>query len=585
LRSRILLVAVLGGFWALAITGRLYYLQVVRYDHYQEKAARQQQRDVKLDPPRGTIYDARGRELAVSIQVDSAYAVPPEVKDPGATARAIAGVLPEMDAEDVKRLEKQLGSDREFIWVARKLDPPVAAAVRALRLPGIHFLPEAKRYYPMRELAAQVLGYVGTDNHGLAGLELQYDEAVAGKAGVRTVLRDAKRGTVVSPYLSFAEPEPGKDLYLTLDAAIQHIVERELARAVEERGAKFGTAIFLDPATGGVLAMASYPSFDPNRFGDFPRSRWRNRAITEVYEPGSTFKIITAAAGLESGLIHADDVFDCEMGGITLSGIRIRDHKPFGRLTFAQVLEKSSNVGVIKASLILGSERMYNTIRGFGYGRLTGIDLPGESSGILHPIERWQPISKAYISFGQGVSVTPLQLVNSIAAVANGGMLLRPHVVEAVGDGEEKQRRPAPQEVGRAISPATARDLALMMEGVVMNGTGRSAGTRAPATCRTSWASRRSTGRGWSAWWRSPSPRASPTTAARWRRRSSAPSRGRCSSTWGSGRSASRSRCGRARSRPAARSSPPRCPPRATRRRVPRPRARPSIRKTSPTAT
>lgn len=477
MRSRILMVALLGGFWALAITGRLYYLQVARYDHYVEKAARQQQRDVKLDPPRGTIYDARGRELAVSIQVDSAYAVPPEIKDPLATARALAGAVPGLDAEDVKRLEKQLASDREFIWVARKLDPPVAAAVRDLRLPGIYFLPEAKRYYPMRELAAQVLGYVGTDNHGLAGLELQYDELVAGKAGVRTVLRDAKRGTVVSPYLSFAEPEPGKDLHLTLDAAIQHIVERELARAVEERGAKGGTAIFLDPATGGVLAMASYPSFDPNRFGDFPSSRWRNRAITDVYEPGSTFKIVTAAAALESGLIRADDIFDCEMGGITITGIRIRDHKPFGRLTFAQVLEKSSNVGVIKAAMILGSERMYTTIRGFGYGRLTEIDLPGESSGILHPIERWQPISKAYISFGQGVSVTPLQLVNSVAAVANGGMLLRPHVVEAVGEGEERQRRPAPQEVGRVITPATARDLALLMEGVVNSGTGRNAGT------------------------------------------------------------------------------------------------------------
>lgn len=473
MRSRLLIVALIGGAWSLAIAGRLYYLQVARYDHYNQKAERQQQRVVTLDPPRGTIYDARGRELAVSVQVDSAYAVPPEVKDPQAAAAAIARAVPGLD---VRKLTRQLSSDREFVWVARKLDPPVAQAVRDLSIHGIYFLPEAKRYYPMRELAAQVLGYVGTDNHGLAGLELQYDEQVSGKPGVRTVLRDARRGTVVSPDLSFAEPEPGKDLYLALDSAVQHIVERELARSVEARGAKWGTAVFLDPATGGVLAMASYPSFDPNHFGDYSPALWRNRAITNVYEPGSTFKIITAAAGLEAGVVRPEDIFDCEMGGITLSGIRIRDHKPFGRLTFAEVLAKSSNVGVIKASLIIGSDRLYKTIRGFGFGHLTGIDLPGESSGILHPLESWRPITKAYVSFGQGVSVTPLQLVNAVNAVANGGVVLRPHVVEAIGSGDEKRERPKAKPVGRVISPATARDLALMLEGVVTGGTGRSAG-------------------------------------------------------------------------------------------------------------
>ncbi len=366
---RLAIAAGLGTVWVLLIAARLYHLQVVRYEHYTGKAERQQQRVVTLDPPRGTIYDAQGRELAVSIQVDSAYAVPPEVEDPNAAARAIAHVVPGLDAD---KLARQLASDREFVWVARKLDPPVAEKVRRLALKGLYFLPESKRYYPMGELAAQVLGYVGTDNHGLAGLELVYDDQVAGKPGKRTVLRDARRGTVVSPYLSFAEPEPGRDLYLTLDAAVQHIVERELARAVETRGAKQGTAIFLDPSTGGVLAMATYPAFDPNSFGRYPPSRWRNPAIMDVYEPGSTFKIVTAAAALESGVVQAEDEFDCEMGGITLLGIRIRDHKPFGRLTFAQVVAKSSNVGVIKAALLIGNERFYRTIRSFGFGQLTG---------------------------------------------------------------------------------------------------------------------------------------------------------------------------------------------------------------------
>jgi cell division protein FtsI (penicillin-binding protein 3) len=473
-KRRLLLVVAGGAVWVVLIGARLYQLQVVRYDHYAAKAERQQQRVVTLDPPRGTIYDAQDRELAVSVQVDSAYAVPPQIRDPIGTARALAGVVPGLDA---RKLARQLASDREFVWVARKLDPPVAAAVRRLELPGIDFLPESKRYYPMRELASQILGYVGTDNHGLAGLELLYDEQVAGKPVIRTVLRDARRGTVVSPELSFADPEPGADLHLTLDAAIQHVVERELAKAVEERGASRGIAVLLDPQTGGVLAMASYPGFDPNEFGDYPSSRWRNRAIMDVYEPGSTFKIVTAAGALGSGLVRADDVFDCEMGGVVVYGKLIRDHKPFGRLTFAEVLAKSSNVGVIKAALLMGDERLYSAVRGFGFGEPTGIDLPGESGGIVHPLERWNQRAKAYVSFGQGISVTPLQLARAVAAVANDGSLLKPHVVAAVGRGGNRvPKHPQPPVVGTPLTPETARELKRLLEGVVSGGTGKAAG-------------------------------------------------------------------------------------------------------------
>jgi cell division protein FtsI (penicillin-binding protein 3) len=470
---RLRAVAVIGALWILAIAGRLYQLQVLRYEHYTTKAARQQQRVVKLDPPRGTIYDARGRELAVSVQVDSAYAVPPEIEDPVAAAAKLARVVPGLDA---KKLARSLSADREFVWIARKLDSPVADAVRALDLPGIHFLEESKRYYPMRELAAQVLGYVGTDNHGLAGLEMLYDEKVAGKPGIRTVLRDARKGTVVAPGLSFAEAEPGQDLHLTLDAAIQHIVERELEKAVHDHGASRGMAVFLDPRTGGVLAMASYPGFDPNDFGRYGSARWRNRAIMDVYEPGSTFKIVTAAAALGSGLVRATDVFDCQMGGIVVYGKLIRDHKRFGRLTFAEVLAKSSNVGVIKAALIVGDQRLYSTIQGFGFGRQTGIDLPGEGSGILHPMSTWGLRGKAYIAFGQGVSVTPLQLAAAVTAVANGGTLLRPHVVAGVGRGDMVQAALSRSPVmGHPIAPATARELTRLLEGVVTDGTGRGA--------------------------------------------------------------------------------------------------------------
>lgn len=474
MKSRLTWVFGLGLLWIVVIVLRLYQLQVVRHDHYTVKAGRQQQRVLELDSPRGTIYDARGRALAVSVPVDSAYAVPSRIKDPKKTAAAIARVVPGID---VRRLTRQLSGDREFEWVARKLDAPVAQALRSLELPGIEFAPESKRYYPMRELAAQVLGYVGTDNQGLAGLEQFFNREITGKRVTRTVLRDAKAGTVVSPDLSTAEAQPGKDLHLTIDAAIQHIVYRELARAVDERGAKSGSAVFLDPATGAVLAMVSYPSFDPNHFGDFPKALWRNRTVSDVIEPGSTFKIVTAAAALESGLVHPADLFDCQMGSIVVAGKRIRDHKPFGELSFSQVLAKSSNVGVIKAALKIGDERLFSTISGFGFGHRTGIDLPGESVGILHPLEKWNHRSKAYISFGQGISVTPIQLVSAVGAVANDGRLLRPYVVSRVGtkDGADP-RRQGPIVVGQPIRPETARVLKEMLEGVVAGGTGRTAG-------------------------------------------------------------------------------------------------------------
>ena len=474
MRSRVVLVVVLGFFWVGAVAARLYQLQVLRYDHYEAKARRQQQLVVELDPPRGTIYDARGRELAVSVQVESAWADPSDIADPKATAAALAPVL----GVDAAGLARRLAKRSDFVWVARKLDPPLADRVRRLDLKGIRFLPESKRYYPMGELAAQVLGYVGTDNKGLAGIEQQYEAEVAGRPGRRTLLRDARRGTVVAPGLAYADPQPGSDLYLTLDTTIQHIAERELAVAVEERHARSGSAVLLDPATGAVLAMATYPSFDPNSYGDFTPARWRNRVIADAYEPGSTFKVITAASALDAGLVRPEEEFDCGMGSITLLGHRIRDHVPYGRLTFAQVIAKSSNVGVIKTALRLGDQRLYATIHGFGFGRPTGIDLPGESQGIVAPLSVWRPLTKADVAFGQGISVTPLQLAAALGAVADGGALRTPYVVAAVGrDGriERRHRGPRAGVVAQPISPATARQLTALLEGVVTDGTGKSA--------------------------------------------------------------------------------------------------------------
>jgi cell division protein FtsI (penicillin-binding protein 3) len=479
-KTRFVLVALVLGGWAAAVAGRLYYLQVERYDHYAERAAGQQRTVVELTPERGTITDARGRELAVSVEVDSAFAVPREIRevaDPAAVAGEIAAALG-WDAAQAAKLRRQLDSDRRFLWVARKLDPPAAEALRRRELPGIHFLEESKRYYPMRELAAQVLGYVGTDDRGLAGLELVYDAEVAGRPGRRTLLRDARRGTAAAPDLAVAAPLPGRDLELTLDASIQHIVERELGRAVREHRARRGTAVFLDPATGGVLAMASYPGFDPNDFAAAPAERWRNRAVQDLYEPGSTFKVVTAAAALDSGLVAPADVFDCELGGITLAGVRIRDHKAFGRLSFAEVIARSSNVGMIKTALLLGDERLHGAVAAFGFGRPTGIDLPGESAGIAHPLADWrrQPRHKAYVAFGQGIAVTPLQLAAAVAAVANGGTLLTPHVVAAVGSAEGREPRyPSPPVAGHPLTPESAATLRALLENVVTTGTGKGA--------------------------------------------------------------------------------------------------------------
>lgn len=469
--SRVVLWCVAVALWAGAATWRLYNLQVVRHDELRARAEQQQQRDIEIEPPRGRILDTRGRDLAVSVPVRSAFAVPGQVKDKKATIEALTRVLG-LDRQQRQTLAARLDETKHFVWVARKLDPPVADQVESLDLPGIHFLEENKRYYPMGQVAAQVIGFVGTDHRGLWGLEAHYDQVVAGRAGRRTVLRDARRGQVVHPELTWIEAEPGRDLRLTIDAAIQVAAEDALARAIERTRAKTASAVVMDVHTGAILAMATAPSFDPNRFGELPKERWRNAAIADSYEPGSTFKIITVAAALESGAIRAGDVFDCEMGRITFGRTVINDHKPFGHLDVAGILAKSSNVGAIKIGLRAGEAQLSSTIRAFGFGAPTGIDLPGENGGILRPVERWTPLSKAYISFGQEISVTALQLARALAAVANGGELVTPFVVARVG--EEMPTRPRSD--GRVISERTSRELLDMIETVIApDGTGKAA--------------------------------------------------------------------------------------------------------------
>ncbi len=467
MRSRVILFAIGVALWFALVVVRLVELQIARHGEFVRRAERQQQRVVELDPPRGTIYDRRGRELAVSIEVDSVFAVPREIGDREQTAAELSRIL-HLDRD---RVRKQLSGDREFVWVARKVDPPMARAVRARSLPGIYFLEESKRYYPLRETAAGVLGFVGVDNHGLAGIEAQYEKTIAGRPGRRTVLRDARAGQALPPDLPNSRPVPGRDLHLTIDASLQFLAELELERAVTELQARSGSLVLLDPHSGAVWALASAPGFDANQFAATPAEQRRLRPIQDSFEPGSTFKILTFAAGLEQGLIDPDEVLDCEMGGITLAGVRIRDHHPFGRLSVRQVLAKSSNVGTIKMALRISNRDFDAMIRAFGFGRATGIDLPGENPGLLRTVERWSPLEKVYLSFGQGISASALQMAVAFAAVANGGLRVRPHVVASVSPNETQGPDWLKSVAGEpVISRRTAAVLADLLEGVTAEG-------------------------------------------------------------------------------------------------------------------
>jgi len=471
-KARLILVVTVMALWSGGVIARLYQLQVVDHEIYRQRAAGQHHRRVVLQPPRGTIYDVRGRDLALSVDADSVWADPSQIEDPKGTARGLANVL----NLDVQKLEKSLASEREFVWIARQLDRPEADEVRQLKLAGVGFLKESKRYYPMRELAAQVLGFAGLDNKGLEGLEQIYNDVIAGEPAERQVLRDARRGTVLLPDISFGEARAGKNLHLTIDSWIQHLLETELAAVYRRTRARSASAVLLDPHTGAILAMASLPTFDPNHFSRSSRESWRNRAVMDAFEPGSTFKVITAAAALEGNLVDPEDVFDCEHGSVVVQGVRIHDHKSFGDLTFREVLAKSSNVGAIKTGLLVGKQSLYEQIVEFGFGRLTGVDLPGESRGILRTVERWPKRATAYISFGQNLSVTTLQMVTAFAAVANGGTLFSPYIVTGVGqNGKVLDRHRRPRRVSNPISASTARTLERLLESVVTDGTGKKA--------------------------------------------------------------------------------------------------------------
>ncbi len=456
--------------WCVAICGRLVYLQIFSYGSFVKQAGHQQQRAIPLAAKRGVIYDRAGRELAMSVMVDSAFAVPTEVKD---LPTAIS-LITRITGDDANVVLADCRAHKTFCWVARKADDETIERIKSLSLQGIHFQKEPKRFYPARDLAAQVLGSVGMEDSGQSGIEHEFDDQLRGRDGKMFISVDARK-----QWFSDVEtqPQPGENLVLTLDKNIQYIAEKELDQAIHDTQAIAGTVIVENPRTGEILALANRPTFNPNLRKQITPAALTNRAVSYVYEPGSAFKVVTISAALEEKLTNPDEVFDCQMGAIVYNGMRIRDSKPHGRLPVWGVLAESSNVGTIKIALRLGEERYYKYIRAFGLGQPTGIELPGETRGITKPPSRWSKVSIAAISIGQEIGISPIQLAALISTFANDGVYVAPRIVAGTVPPQGAMQTVAfhPVEGRRVISSYTAAEMRSMMQKVVLEGTARRA--------------------------------------------------------------------------------------------------------------
>jgi cell division protein FtsI (penicillin-binding protein 3) len=471
LKRRLMVAAGVLVLWVVAIEARLIVLQVVQHDELAARAERQQMSTVPAPAKRGEIFDRHGRLLAYSVDADTIYAVPTEISDPAKTAAALCDALDDCTRKSREELKERLSSERAFVYVRRRATPMQAKRVLALDLDGIGFRKESKRFYPNRELAANLLGYVGVDNVGLAGIEATYDKTVRGREGKVLVQTDARRHVFSRLERS---PTAGASIELTIDEQLQYIAEREVRAGVLAARADAGTAVVMDPHTGDILAMASWPTFNPNDYAAASDNARRNRAVQDLYEPGSTFKLVTASAAIEEGVIKPADVIDVSAGLIRFGNRVIDDMHRYDQLSFADVIVKSSNVGAIKVGLRLGAERMGLYIRRFGFGRPSSPDFPGESPGIVWEPSKLNDSALASVSMGYQVAVTPLQMAAAASVIANGGTLYEPHVVRAVVKGDQRTIV-RPKVVRRAILPETAATLTDIMEQVVVGGTAKAA--------------------------------------------------------------------------------------------------------------
>jgi len=488
---RFWLVCLLFAAWAAVIAGRLFWLQVVRHAEFTERAQKQQQRNIEVPSRRGVLFDRNLRELAMTVQVDSVYAIPPDIDDKPAVAHQLFALV-HTDPDDTQTSEEQiaarLGSGHNSIRVARGVSGDIAGRVTALGLKGIYIQKEFQRFYPDNEIAAQVLGYVGADDNGLGGLEQRFEQQLHGVPGHMNKAMDARRHVMGS---SESDPVPGQNLVLTIDEDIQFLAERALDHAMQRTQAQNGTVVVQDVHTGQILALAIRPTFNPNNSRHTTPELLRNHAVSDVYEPGSTFKLVTYSAALEQHVTAPDDMIDCLGGKITIAGRVIHDNQGehFGVIPVHKALEESSDVAAIKLALKVGQSRFYDYVRDFGFGSRTGVELPGETRGLLRPVNKWGASSIGSIAMGQEIAVTPLQLVSMVSTIANGGVYLPPHVLMPgqfapsqpgglkampFKPGEDLPN-PLPPGAHRVISTLTAAQMRKMMEGVVLFGTGNQA--------------------------------------------------------------------------------------------------------------
>jgi cell division protein FtsI (penicillin-binding protein 3) len=466
-RLRWLIVWVVAAIWMGAVLARLGYLQLFCYSDYFAKAQHQQQRTFEISPMRGVIYDRKGRELAISIPMDSVFGDPADIKEPALVARLLSRVL----AIPADEIETRIRDASKPVRLAKKLSPETVDRIEEMNLKGVFFQKENRRVYPQHEFLSHVLGWVDVDEKGMGGIEQELDKQIRGRPGRVMVMADGKRQFYDR---NEALADPGASVVLTIDETIQYIAEKELAAVIEESHAKSGSVLVQDPSTGALLAVANFPTFDPNDAGKFPVEVRQNLAVAAAYEPGSTFKTITMTGAIENGVTNPNDMVDCQQGSIVVAGRLIHDHKPFGILSVRDVLAESSDVGTIKVALRLGAPKFYDVMRDFGIGEPTGIELPGENRGKLRPLDNWTASSIGSVAIGQEISVTPVQIISAISAIANGGTLYRSHIVQDIhGDTDlPLPKRPEPRQVTDARTAATLRE---MMENVVLEGTGKPA--------------------------------------------------------------------------------------------------------------
>lgn len=461
----------------IALIARAFQIQVISRDDLKSLAKKQHIKTLWIEPERGVVFDRNGEKLAVSVLVDSVCADPSKIEKPKEAARKMASII----KVDKDTLVKKLSVEKNFCWIARKISPDQAMALDSLNIEGVFLTKEPKRFYPNGPIAGRLLGFVGLDSAGLEGLELKYDSYLRGDPEKRIWARDAK-GKRLYPRVEKSETSKKESyhLILTIDSRIQHLVESKLNEAIAAKGAKGAFAVVMDPRTGEILALADQPGFDPNKFSSYGIGKGKNKVITDIFDPGSTFKPFLAAAALEEGIAKETDRFYCENGAYAVADrvIREANRKKYGHMTFHDILKYSSNIGCVKISERLGKEKFYEYITKFGFGSKTGIDLPGEVSGILRPYQNWTRVDTSTIAFGQGISVTAIQLVTALSAIANGGVLMKPYIVRAVVDKKgEVIEKFSPTPVRRVIEQSTAKRLAKIMTDVVggEDGTGKRA--------------------------------------------------------------------------------------------------------------